>query len=304
MKKNSFKRLLSLLVIACLLTMSIQTVQGTTAYAAASTKVTANTTWEVDKTTKLSALTIGSGASVTAPEGYTVTMTVGGVETAMEAGKYKGKIVLTVTPKLTVNPSSYSGRGIEDYRTAIYIDETGLVKSQSVSSAVSGGKVTSKVASNINITSNSDNFNAIIVNGANYTVKNSTFNFISKSDGSNVSDFTGYGAVISTFNDAKITLDKVLINTEGVARVALFDDDYSDALVTDSTINVMGGTLYDGYVNSADQAKMVAPPWVLGITGNARATNMIGKCSSTTVVRSNVTANQWGVLSTDSGSDM
>jgi hypothetical protein len=75
-------------------------------------------------------------------------------------------------------------------------------------------------------------------------------------------------------------------------------------LVTDSSFKVMGGTLYDGYVNSADTSIMVAPPWVLGITGSARATNLLGTCSTFTVVRTDANAANWGVLSTDGGSEM
>ncbi len=304
LKKHWYQKLFCLLVIICMMAGSVSTAVAATQPASPQKVVSAGTTWEATKTTALSALTIKEGADIIAPDNCTVTLTVGGVETAIEPGTYQGNIVLTVTPKFAANPSSYNGRGIDDYRTAIYVDNTGLVKSQSVSAAVKGTKVTDTAAENIKITSNSDNFTGIMVNGGEYTVKDSTFHFKSNSDGSKVSDFTGYGSVISAFNDAKLTLDNVYINTWGVARTALFADSSSDALITDSRINVWGGTLYDGYVNSADQTKMVAPPWVLGITGNARATNMMGNCSSTTVVRSNVAADQWGVLSTDSGSDM
>jgi hypothetical protein len=303
-KKHWYKKLFCLLVIACMITSSVSTVSAATKTTSTQKVVSAGATWVVAKTTNLSALTIGEGSKITAPGSYAVTMTVSGVETAIKQGSYKGNIVLTVTPKFTTNPSSYTGRGIDNYRTAIYIDKTGLVKSQSVLAAIKGKNVTSTSAENIKITSNSDNFTGIMVNGADYTIKNSTFNFKSNSDGSNVSDFNGYGAVVSAYNDAKVTLDDVVINSWGVARLSLFVDNYADALVTDSEINVWGGTLYDGYKNNADMATMVAPPWVLGITGNARGTNMIGSCPSTTVVRSDVTANQWGVLSTDSGSDM
>jgi hypothetical protein len=258
----------------------------------------------VDNTTKLAKLTIGKGASVSAKEDYLVTMTVNGVETAIKEGTYTGNIVLTVTPKLTTNPSSYNGRGIEDYRTAAYIDATGLVQSESVSAAVTGGQLTNTEAKNITVNSNSDNFTGVMVNGGEYSIKHSNFNFISNSDGSNVSDFTGLGAVVSAYNNAKVTMDHVNINSKGVARPALYADGGADMMITDSFFKVLGGTLYTGYVNSADQTKMVAPPWVLGITGNARGTNLMGNCSTTTVVRTSANANQWGVLSTDSGSDM
>lgn len=263
----------------------------------------AGATWEVAETTKLDSLTIADGAALKAPEGKTLTMTVDGIETGIKPGSYKN-VIISVTDKLESNPSSYDGRGIDDYRAALYLDKNGIVDTLSVSDAVSGGSFTADSASGININSTSDNFNGIILNGAEYTITDSTFSFLSKSDGSNVSDFNGFGAVIAAFNDSKVTMERVNIHTEGVARPALFADSYSDALIADSSIKVMGGTLYEGYVNTADQTKMVAPPWVLGITGNARATNMMGICSSTTVVRTDAEANQWGVLSSDSGSDM
>lgn len=268
-----------------------------------SENIPSGTTFEVTENTELSSLTIADGAIIKAPEGKALTMIVNGIETGIIPGTYKN-VELVISDKLDSNPSSYNGRGIDDYRAAIYVDKTGLVDSLSVGQAISGGTFTASSASGITVNSTSDNFNAIILNGAEYTVTDSTFSFLSKSDGSDVSDFNGFGAVIAAFNDSKVTMERVNIHTEGVARPALFADSYSDALITDSSIKVMGGTIYEGYVNTADQTKMVAPPWVLGITGNARATNMMGICSSTTVVRTDASANQWGVLSSDSGSDM
>jgi len=52
--------------------------------------------WIVDKTSFLNELTIAKGASVAAPQGSKVTMTVDGVEKPVSAGTYKGKIVLRV----------------------------------------------------------------------------------------------------------------------------------------------------------------------------------------------------------------
>ena len=73
-----------------------------------SKKVESGSTWEITETTKLSSLTLADGASIKAPEGYSVTMTVDGVETGQvlenwtgkdyifAPGAYKGDIVLTV----------------------------------------------------------------------------------------------------------------------------------------------------------------------------------------------------------------
>jgi len=53
-------------------------------------------TWIVDKTSYLTNLNIAEGAVVKAPEGYTLTMTIGGAKKAIAPGVYKGKIVLAV----------------------------------------------------------------------------------------------------------------------------------------------------------------------------------------------------------------
>jgi len=83
--------------------------------------VESDTTWEVPETTELSSLTIGEGAAIKAPEGYSVTLTVDGVETGqvLESwtaktykfvpGTYKGDIVLTVAKENLVSRSG--GRG-------------------------------------------------------------------------------------------------------------------------------------------------------------------------------------------------
>jgi hypothetical protein len=54
-------------------------------------------TWTVTGTSYVTSLTIAGGATLAAPEGRKVTMTVDGEETAVEAGTYKGDIVISVT---------------------------------------------------------------------------------------------------------------------------------------------------------------------------------------------------------------
>jgi len=52
--------------------------------------------WIVDKTSYMTSLTIADGASIAAPEGLTLKMTVNGVKKEIKAGKYSGKITLAV----------------------------------------------------------------------------------------------------------------------------------------------------------------------------------------------------------------
>lgn len=53
--------------------------------------------WVVDKTSYLTGLSIAKGATITAPEGYRVVMTVDGVNKSIGAGTYEGRIILTVS---------------------------------------------------------------------------------------------------------------------------------------------------------------------------------------------------------------
>jgi hypothetical protein len=57
----------------------------------------AGSSWVVNKTSYLTGLTIADGAKITAPEGYNLSMTVDGAGKKINAGAYKGKIVLKVS---------------------------------------------------------------------------------------------------------------------------------------------------------------------------------------------------------------
>jgi len=59
--------------------------------------LTNGSTWTVTGTSYLTSLAIAEGSTVTAPQGKKVTMTVNGIKTEIKAGKYSGKIELTVT---------------------------------------------------------------------------------------------------------------------------------------------------------------------------------------------------------------
>lgn len=304
MKKNS-KRVLSMfLSLAMLLSLTVMS-----AFAASDTTITKveYTAGENGNADRISSITLSDGKTITVPADKEVTLIVDGVETAITEGAPapEGEANFVITDHIG-QIGSFAGGDASDYdfRTGLYVDETGIVESKSVKAAIKGGSYDAKGAAGISMTAGSENFNGIIVDGVDYTITDSKFVFESDSDGSDVNDFSGFGAVISAFNGAKVKLDNVDIKTTGVARLASFTDEEAHTLFANSTIDVAGGTIYEGYQNTADQAKMVAPPWVLGITGNARGTNLEGNLSSTTVYNSDMKAGQWGVISTDAGSDM
>ena len=234
-----------------------------------------------------------------------VTLLVNGVETQIVPGatySVADNAVIAITDAAG-SYANFASRPSEDYRTALFVDANGVFADQSVTAAITQGAYTATDATGLLVNANSDNFSGVMVTAGQYTVTDSVFNFLSNSDGSDASDFTGLGAVLSAFGaDTKLIVKNVTIHTAGVARAALVTDEGADSLVEDSTLTADGGTLYAGYQNSANQAVMVAPPWVLGISGTARTTNLLGNNSTNTFVRSTVNAAGWGALSTDDSS--
>ena len=225
-----------------------------------------------------------------------------------------------------------------NYRTGVQIGEDSAV---AIGTEGVGGKLTGTLLEDFNLVSTSKNFNPIVVNKSDATIKGATIvagNADGKdnSEGRNdINDFVGYGTAVNIYGDSvttgggadangqmggttetnatyKTTIDMTeggSITTYGVARPAVAVDNGGDVIIkgdgNDKTqeISVNGGTLYDGFKNTADTVKMVSPPWVLGVVGNSRATNMLGKGSTMVVQDADVYAKSWGALSTDSGSN-
>ena len=130
----------------------------------------------------------------------------------------------------------------------------------------------------------------------------------STADGSDTNDFSGLGAaVIAEGKGTIVNITGANIETTGVAKLALFTDGGAVSIVKDSTLTSNSGTIYEGYMSTADQVTMVAPPWVLGLGGpkcNARTTNIMGDYSTAAYIDSTFNAGGWGALSTDSGTNM
>lgn len=197
----------------------------------------------------------------------------------------------------TVNGNDY------EFTPVIYINEGAYDTEKSV--VGDAATVTDTEASNLNMTIEKEAVNGIVVNNSDYTIKDSIINlFAAVADGSLTCDFSGLGSAIAVYGDSDLTIEDTEINADGVANLAVFADNGSSALLNNVKMHSDGGTLYEDYINSPNQGTMVAPPWILGIMGNSRATNLMGNDSTMSVVDSEVTASNWAVLSTDSGSNM
>jgi len=248
--------------------------------------------WVVDKTTSLNSLTIEDGAFVMAPSGHSVTMTIDGVETGIAPGVYKGDIVLTVTEK---NIFKYY-RLNHPFRQAIYLDETGLVEEKSVLPAAGNYTYKNGTLTGARIMSVGENFNGIVVRGGTHTVKDVVIDLA----GNGGNDFAGYGAAImAAGKDTRLILDGADIRTHGAVRTGLVATRNSTVIVKNSTIRTKNGMLPPDYVPNVTLGEMLAVPWMLGLSGNCRATNLLGTNTTATYINSSISSESWGVLSAD-----
>lgn len=269
--------------------------------------------WAITESTELDVLTIGEGATITPPEGKSVTLTVNGVEQGQklasttgyelvfEPGTYMGEVVLTVTD---ANPVSYTPAGPPDsvpeplvhpFRQAICVEELGLVEFKSVLAAIAGAQPDLKTAKGLTITSTGECFNGIYAAGS-YTVDDVEINLT----GNGRSDFSGYGtAVVGTGERTTLVLDRVNILTAGVVRAGVVATNGANVIVKNSDIQTSNGELPSDYVPTIDTAQMRSVPWMLGLSGNVRATNLLGINTKASYINSTISSEGWGVLSTD-----
>ncbi|MCY0967385.1 hypothetical protein [Parathalassolituus penaei] len=263
-----------------------------------SLEVAADSSYTVSSTTTLDSLTIASGATLAAEDGKSLTMTVDGVETPLAEGSYSGTVVLTPTDNIEI---TYGELDPHYFRTAVYVEDGAYVASKSVASAYVDGEVTDSSLSGGSITSVGEKFNGIMVTSSadntdtfDYDISDVTINFT----GNGGNDFAGFGAAIYSNGYANVNVENATIETTGAVRTAVFVDGNSTMSVNNSNIEVHNGTLPEDYVWNVNLGEMMEVPWMLGLTGNVRATNLVGQ-GTAYYNNSTIKAQGWGVLSTD-----
>lgn len=262
--------------------------------------VDAGATWEIAETTRLTGLTIADGAVVKASDGHLLTMTVNRVETGIQPGSYEGDIVLTPTVPIPMTDSMHGG----DYylRTAVYVEDGAVVPDQSVLSAVAGGEVTDSAATDIRITSVGENFNGFVAKGnTTYSLHNPKIDFT----GNGGNDFAGFGAAIATHGNADVTVNNASIVTDGCIRTAVWVGGESTIRVNDSYIETGSPPLPEGHLDPFTQGGTVMRevPFMLGLTGTCRATNLLDK-GTAYYTNTHIKAKGWGCLSIDAAEDV
>jgi len=247
----------------------------------------------IEKTTTLESLKVEEGASVAAPAGKSLTLTVDGVQKDILPGKYAGKVVLAVTDTHKVTFQSYE----HHFRQALTLDANGVVDSKSVKDAAGDFKVEGNTVSGATINSQGQNFNGVVATGGTWTVKGLKLNF----EGNGGNDFAGYGAgILSDGKGTTLIVDGAEVNTKGVVRTTVVANNTSNLIVKNSKIAAHNGVLAADYVSNVTPGQMKDAPWMLGVKGNARATNVLGDDTTSNYINDEITAEGWGVLSVDS----
>jgi hypothetical protein len=258
--------------------------------------------WEVTATTTLSELTIGKGAAVTASPGHSLTMTVNGVETAIQSGTYRGKVVLTISEADIIPYDGMGAKSDYTYRAAVIVEDGAYKSGKSVPAAVASGNVDNSTADNIKVTSRGPIFGGVMVTGdSSYVIRNPVFQMT----GNGKNDFAGYGATIYVGGSANVTVDGARIDNTGAVRTAVWVGDNGTATIDNAEIEVHNGVLPKEYGWSwakggptGNGDVMMEVPWMLGLVGNNRATLAVGN-ATVTYNNSHIKAQAWGAMSTD-----
>ena len=201
--------------------------------------------------------------------------------------------------------ASSAGGNDYAYDVALYVTTDGIVQDKSAVDRISEGSYDDDSAENIVINDSESGRNGILVYNTDYAVSGAEITMLTEADGTDTCDFSGKGTAIAAFgSDANVTVTDSTIHTSGVATMPIFADDGATVTIRSSVLRSDGGTLSADYLNTPSQTLMVAPPWILGIMGNSRCSNMMGTNTTTNVIDSETSAGAWAVLSTDAGNNM
>ncbi len=242
--------------------------------------------WCVEARTELEELTIAPDASLSAPEGKSLVMTVDGVTTDARPGTYTGRIVLEVLERV----GQFSDFKNE-YRCVVFADEAGVRPERSALSGIVGAAVEPHAVTGGTVAIHGDRYNGIAVNNGEFRIRGTKFDV----EGRGGDDFEAYGAAITTGNRAEVVIEDVDIHTHGCISAGIITAGDSKVLIRDSRIDCHGDT-NEGYFTKFPHLTEV--PWVLGLHGTLRSTNVLDQ-SVTTYYNCKVESNGWGVLSVD-----
>ena len=245
--------------------------------------------WAITETTKLSKLVVEPGAAITAPEGKQLTLTVDGVHRDVAPGEYTGNIILSVTKPVKAGCENHGQIEWFEMNAAVSVHDGKYCAAESVSAAVMAGQAGDGECCGIKLRSEGDNFGGIYVDGdGDYVIDDADIAM----NGHGASDAIGYGASVAVRGSANVTINRSKIHNVGSIRTALQVCGHGKVTVNDSEFTAADDDR-PNYVKAMSKA-----PWMLGIHGRVRTTN-IQEYGEVTYNRCKVQAENWGAMSTD-----
>lgn len=245
-------------------------------------------------------LAVGRNELLMAP-GKDVTLLQDGKSVNLDQGRTYKNVTVAVTEQ---NQVLYGGRTTSknyNFRQGIYAGKNGYDESKSLTGLVTAGTVGKTSAEGVKIGSDEKDLkaksivNGIYVEGGTYTVKDATIEL----NGNGSNDFVGYGAALMASNGGTLVVDGATVNNQGAMRTAGVVDKGGKLIVKNSTLTVKDGQLPADYVPTYAAGEMLECPWMTGSRGNNRATNLLGTDSLGAYINTTVTADNWGLLSSD-----
>ncbi|MFE0046965.1 hypothetical protein [Streptomyces albireticuli] len=257
-------------------------------------------------TTRLESLTVEAGGILAAPAGKVLTLTVDGTETGavltpteavrIAPGTYRGEVVVTVCD---AHPVRFKGL-VFPLRHALYVGARGPEDGRSVTAARSGGRVGTSAAEGLTVVSTGEAFNGVYVADGAYLLRDARIELT----GNGRSDFVGYGAALTASGPrTRLVADGARVDCRGVMRTTVVALGGATVVVKNSRLHAANGVLPDEYVPNVNPRYMRTAPWVLGLSGNVRATNLSGKDTTTVYLSSTLSSESWGVLSSETSGD-
>lgn len=244
----------------------------------------------LEATEKYGKLSIAAGANLTAPAGKLLVMTAGGVQKEIAAGDYSD-VVVEVKESFMTPMENYD---TTELSAALYVGKDGINADRSTASAITGGEYDAKSLKGVAIKSEGEDFSGIIVDGAKYKISDLTVDMT----GAGGNDFSGKGTSLVVCGGAEVEVDGMKVNNTGLIRNAVVVGGRSSLTVRNADITTSGVSEEQQDEYAKTKRGMLGVPWVLGLSGNNRSTNVVGK-AKVEYIDSKIKADRWGVLSTD-----
>lgn len=252
-------------------------------------------------------LTIGEGCAVQPGEGYRLIMTAEGAVTRPAPGQYRD-VTFTLQPEdFTYGAYDETGNaegaayrflfnkgGDRDVFVKAAFDDAVTVTEEDGFTVLDGGGSA--------VTVNDDRINALSAEASDVIIRNIAVDV----DGLGLCEYgNAFGAAISVAGDSSVIIRNVDVTTVG-AIMSTLNSAEGDVLVMDSRFHGYGTAedasgLHSGLESYSNiQGSLTEVPWVLGLKGTLRATNVIGS-ANVLYYNDSASSNGWGVYSTDGG---